>query len=43
MVYFKESYNFTRFRGGGGSNLFRGGGGGGGGGAGGPNANSRDP
>ena len=29
MVYFKENYNFTRFRGGGGvSNLFRGGGGG---------------
>ena len=32
MVYFKENYNFTRFRGGGGvSNLFRGGGAGGGG------------
>ena len=30
MVYFKENYNFTRFRGGGGSNLFRGGGEGGG-------------
>ena len=31
-VYFKENYNFTRFRGWGGvSNLFRGGGGGGGG------------
>ena len=30
MVYFKENYNFTRFRGGGGgSNLFQGGGGGG--------------
>ena len=29
MVYFKENYNFTRFRGGG-SNLFQGGGGGGG-------------
>ena len=28
MVYFKENYNFTRFRGGG-SNLFQGGGGGG--------------
>ena len=31
MVYFKENYNFTRFRGGGGgggvSNLFQGGGG----------------
>ena len=40
MVYFKENYNFTRFRGGGGSNLFQGGGGAG---AGGPNANSRDP
>ena len=26
MVYFKESYNFTRFRGGGWSILFRGGG-----------------
>ena len=26
MVYFKENYNFTRFRGGGVSNLFRGGG-----------------
>ena len=25
MVYFKENYNFTRFRGGGGSNLFQGG------------------
>ena len=40
MVYFKENYNFTRFRGGGG--------GGGptysrGGGAAGPNANSRNP
>ena len=32
MVYFKENYNFTRFRGGGG-----------GGGAGGPNAYSRNP
>ena len=44
MVYFKENYNFTRFRGGwgGGSNLFQGGGGGGAG-AGGPNANSRNP
>ena len=42
MVYFKENYNFTRFRGGGGvSNLFQGGGGGGAG-AGGPNANSRN-
>ena len=30
MVYFKENYNFTRFRGGGGgSNLFQGRGGGG--------------
>ena len=40
MVYFKENYNFTRFRGGGGggSNLFQRGAG-----AGGPNANSRDP
>ena len=27
MVYFKENYNFTRFRGGGVSNLFQGGGG----------------
>ena len=44
MVYFKENYNFTRFRGGGGGggqhflegpNLFQGGGG--------PNANSRNP
>ena len=40
MVYFKENYNFTRFRGGGVSNLFRGGGAAG---AGGPNANSRNP
>ena len=39
MVYFKESYNFTRFRGGGGSNLFQRGGAG----AGCPNANSRNP
>ena len=44
IVYFKENYNFLRFRGGGGgggggSNLFRGGGAG----AGCPNANSRDP
>ena len=43
MVYFKENYNFTRFRGGGGE-----GGGvqpipGGGGGGWGPNANSRNP
>ena len=44
MVYFKEIYNFTRFRGGGGgptyskgSNFFHGGGGGG------PNAYSRNP
>ena len=48
MVYFKENYNFTRFRGGGGgSNLFQGdklfSSGGGGAGAGGPNANSRNP
>ena len=44
MVYFKENYNFTRFRGGGGGGGYptysRGGGGGG---AGGPNANSRNP
>ena len=39
MVYFKENYNFTRFRGGGVSTYSRGGGGG----AGGPNANSRNP
>ena len=37
MVYFKENYNFTRFRGGGGQTFSRGAG------AGGPNANSRDP
>ena len=34
MVYFKENYNFTRFRGGGGSNLFQVGGAGAGAGAG---------
>ena len=40
MVYFKENYNFTRFRGrGGGFNLFQGGGGTG---AGCRNANSRN-
>ena len=39
MVYFKENYNFTRFRGRGGrSNLFQGGAG-----AGCSNANSRNP
>ena len=41
MVYFKENYNFTRFRGGGGEGgptYSRGGGG-----AGRPNANSRNP
>ena len=38
MVYFKENYNFTRFRGGGGVQPIPGGAG-----AGGPNANSRDP
>ena len=40
MVYFKENYNFTRFRGGGGGcpTYFRGGAG-----AWGPNANSRNP
>ena len=38
MVYFKENYNFKRFRGGGGSNLFQEGGV-----AGCPNANSRNP
>ena len=45
MVYFKENYNFTRFRGGGGEcpTYSGGGGGGGGAGAGGPNANSRNP
>ena len=38
MVYFKENYNFTRFRGGGGvcPTLFQGGGWG-------PNANFRNP
>ena len=40
MVYFKENYNFTRFRGGGGIQPIPGGGGGGGWG---PNANSRNP
>ena len=40
MVYFKENYNFTRFRGGGGVQSIPGGGGAG---AGGPNANSRNP
>ena len=30
MVYFKENYNFTRFRGGGGGPTYSGGGGGGG-------------
>ena len=40
MVYFKENYNFTRFRGGGGQIYSRGGGGSG---AGGPNAYSRNP
>ena len=40
MVYFKENYNFTRFRGGGVQPIS---GGGGGTGAGGPNANSRNP
>ena len=35
MVYFKENYNFTRFRGGGGGGpIYSGGGGGGGGGRG---------
>ena len=38
MVYFKENYNFTRFRGGGVQSIP-----GGGAGAGGPNANSRNP
>ena len=40
MVYFKENYNFTRFRWGGIQPIP---GGGGGGGAGCPNANSRNP
>ena len=40
MFYFKENYNFTRFRGGGGVVQPIPGGGGG---AGGPNANSRNP
>ena len=42
MVYFKENYNFTRFRGGGGGGptYSRGGGGAG---AGCPNANSKNP
>ena len=40
MVYFKENYNFTRFRGGGVQPIS---GGGGGAGAGCPNANSRNP
>ena len=39
MVYFKENYNFIRFRGGGVSTIP----GGGGAGAGGPNANFRNP
>ena len=43
MVYFKENYNFTRFRGGGGGGPIYSGGGGGGSGAGGPNAYSRNP
>ena len=48
MVYFKENYNFTRFRGGGGGPTYSRGpnffpGEGGGAGAGGPNANSRNP
>ena len=43
MVYFKENYNFIRFRGGGGYLTYSGGGGGGGAGAGGPNAYSRNP
>ena len=38
MVYFKENYNFTRFRGGGAGPTYSWGGGGGC-----PNANSRDP
>ena len=42
MVYFKENYNFTRFRGGGGGGIQPIPGGGGAG-AGGPNANSRNP
>ena len=40
MVYFKENYNFTRFRGAG-PTYSRGGGGGAGAGC--PNANSRNP
>ena len=43
MVYFKENYNFTRFRGGGGGGPIYSRGGGGGSGAGGPNAYSRNP
>ena len=41
MVYFKENYNFIRFRRGGGDLTYSRGGGGAG--AGGPNANSRNP